>query len=767
MREESVDIIIPVYNAYDDLVKCMNSIKKWTDLNKHRIILIDDCSPDGRIAPYLDQIRSENCIVIHNEKNQGFSANINVGISYSKDRDVILLNSDTVVTKSWVEKLLYCAYCDPWIATVTPLSNNATLCSVPYFCKENDVPNGYTVDTYAELVERVSLKKYPVIPVAHGFCMLIKREVISVIGNFDAETFGKGYGEENDFCYRAIEAGYHHVMCDDTFILHTGTRSFADKEKSRQVIVHEKILDERYPDLMQAVREHCRDNPTGIIAHNIRMRTKLQESKNKKTILYLLQSDFREDAQDHIGGTQIHVKDLTEGLRKKYNILVAARNYEYLNVTFYTAAEEMFFQFYIGERPKFQKFRSTEFAHLYGKILDAFAVNCAHIHHISHMSAELFYEASKRKIPIFLTIHDYYFLCPNIKLLDENYQLCTDGQRHNCSRCLQKKLGIAQTLDYINLWRSRHQALLEMPQKIIVPSESAKQILTNSYPVVKEKIQVIGHGFSNASVDRSIYRESEKRSFHVAFLGAISQEKGFHHAVSLIKKRTRDISWYLFGYFEREVPELEGADFHDMGPYEREGLSALLIENQIDLICIFSIWPETFCYTLSEAIMAGVPVLVTDIGALGERVKHMGCGWVMPYHAASEELLECIISIKENREEYKRVWKVVRKQNGKTLEEMCREYDQLYQTVLTEDRDYEYDRIDNEWLITNYLMLNGRRDACARLQERLNSAERQLSEIYHSFSYQLLLKLVKVPIPFRRQLKEILLSRRYRKNYKK
>ena len=157
MREESVDIIIPVYNAYDDLVKCMNSIKKWTDLNKHRIILIDDCSPDGRIAPYLDQIRSENCIVIHNEKNQGFSANINVGISYSKDRDVILLNSDTVVTKSWVEKLLYCAYCDPWIATVTPLSNNATLCSVPYFCKENDVPNGYTVDTYAELVDRKSV----------------------------------------------------------------------------------------------------------------------------------------------------------------------------------------------------------------------------------------------------------------------------------------------------------------------------------------------------------------------------------------------------------------------------------------------------------------------------------------------------------------------------------------------------------------------------------------------------------------------------------
>ena len=53
-RTEAVDIIIPVYNGYDDLQLCMPSVLKHTDLTKHRLILINDCSPDERIAPYLD-----------------------------------------------------------------------------------------------------------------------------------------------------------------------------------------------------------------------------------------------------------------------------------------------------------------------------------------------------------------------------------------------------------------------------------------------------------------------------------------------------------------------------------------------------------------------------------------------------------------------------------------------------------------------------------------------------------------------------------------
>ena len=124
---KQVDIIIPIYNAYDDLNICLESLYKNTDLKKNRLILINDKSSDERMRPYLDSQKKENVIVIHNEENQGFSGNINIGMAQSEENDVILLNSDTILTKGWVEKMVECAYANPSTGTVTPLSNNATL----------------------------------------------------------------------------------------------------------------------------------------------------------------------------------------------------------------------------------------------------------------------------------------------------------------------------------------------------------------------------------------------------------------------------------------------------------------------------------------------------------------------------------------------------------------------------------------------------------------------------------------------------------------
>lgn len=137
--QNGIDIVIPIYNGYEDVQMCMDSIKKYTDLKKNRILLINDCSPDERILPYLQSIVEENIVLISNERNMGFSANVNKGMRYS-DRDVILLNSDTIVTKNWVEKIVACAYREAEIGTVTPLSNSATLCSIPIMCQDNPIP---------------------------------------------------------------------------------------------------------------------------------------------------------------------------------------------------------------------------------------------------------------------------------------------------------------------------------------------------------------------------------------------------------------------------------------------------------------------------------------------------------------------------------------------------------------------------------------------------------------------------------------------------
>src|SRR4029078_568222 len=153
----------------------------------------------------------------------GFPASANRGMGAS-DRDVVLLNSDTEVTAGWLEKLQAAGYSAAAVATATPFSNNATLCSLPRSFAANALPSGLDADGFGRVVEERSRREYPRIPTGVGVCLCVKRKVLDAVGAFDEARFGQGYGEENDFCMRALRAGYVHVLDDSTFIYHAGQR---------------------------------------------------------------------------------------------------------------------------------------------------------------------------------------------------------------------------------------------------------------------------------------------------------------------------------------------------------------------------------------------------------------------------------------------------------------------------------------------------------------------------------------------------------------
>jgi len=264
LSEISVDIIVPIYNAYEDLKRCVESILKHTDLKKHRLVLINDCSTDERIYSFLKNLENErteeNLLVIHNKENLGFVKTVNKGISLS-NKDVIILNSDTIVTARWVEKLIRAAYSRSNVATVTPFSNNATICSLPIMLKDNSLPLDWDIDYFAKVVDRISLLKYPEIPTAVGFCMYIKREVIEKIGMFNEEKFGKGYGEENDFCMRALNEGYVNILCDNLFIYHKGSQSFTEEVKRKREMESLKVINQLHPFYSEMVKAFIEKNP--------------------------------------------------------------------------------------------------------------------------------------------------------------------------------------------------------------------------------------------------------------------------------------------------------------------------------------------------------------------------------------------------------------------------------------------------------------------------------------------------------------------------
>ena len=142
---------MPVHDAYEEVRECCESIFRNTA--NYRLIIIDDQSRDTRLLDYLHEIEQVGkATVIRNPTTLGFVRSANKGMALSTN-DIVLLNSDTIVTKNWLSKLRKCAYSNEKIGTTSPFTNNATICSIPKFFENNQMPPDFTVDSLGELVE--------------------------------------------------------------------------------------------------------------------------------------------------------------------------------------------------------------------------------------------------------------------------------------------------------------------------------------------------------------------------------------------------------------------------------------------------------------------------------------------------------------------------------------------------------------------------------------------------------------------------------------
>lgn len=311
-----VDIIVCVHNALSDVRRCLESLFAHTS-KPYSIIVIDDGS-DQDTAAYLAEIAARHQVnLVRNEEARGYTFAANQGLQASASPYLLLLNSDTIVTPGWLDRMVACAESDPSIGLVGPLSNTASWQSIPYFEQEGDwadnvLPDGLTSAGMADLLGAHSGRLYPRIAFLNGFCLLISRRAIDTLGIFDEENFGSGYGEENDYCLRARKGGFSLAIADDAYVYHAQSRSYSSERRKMLCELAGKALAEKHGEqiIAEGVRACLYDRVLeGIRAGSRAMIERWQlrnEGRRKwqgKRILFLL------PVSDAGGGSNVVVQE--------------------------------------------------------------------------------------------------------------------------------------------------------------------------------------------------------------------------------------------------------------------------------------------------------------------------------------------------------------------------------------------------------------------------------------------------------------------------
>ena len=729
--ENKISIIVPIYNAYNDVKQCIESVMQHTHIN-HEILLIDDCSPDPKIKELLDHYKSldyyknmdhyksldhyknmdlyknkKNIRILRNEVNLGFVKTVNRGLTETTG-DVILLNSDTIVTERWALKLLISAYSDNTIGTVTPLSNAAGVFSVPESGVENTIPAPLTLSKMAKLVESDSTFTYPEVPTGNGFCLYIKRDAILQTGLFDAETFTRGYGEENDFCMRAGYKGWKHIINDSVYIYHKRGASF---KSEKELLIDENLekLNKLHPSYSRLTNKYITKSTSlkrirEKIGHSITDPADLV-LKDKKNILFVLHDE-------DTGGTQNTNKDLMSNIQHDHNCYLLTVNGRNIKLWTYKDNELTALKEFPVSKWNINEFYKNDYRDLYFNILVNFNISIVHIRHLLSHTFDLPKIAALMGVPCVLSFHDFYLICPSIQLIDGNGSYCGAMCNGNSFRsyenpyensfenpyensnenpfenpyedpCINpckspyKAIGIHDLRGFVPRWRKEVTKMLSFVNGFVTTSPYVKQLFCDIYPNLKNKdFRVIEHGRDFETIGELTESPKPGEKIKILILGHVNYHKGGDFIQKLkVMDEDNILEFHFLGGLSPKYAILKmGIDY---GKYTREDLPHLIESIKPSFAGIFSVWPETYCHTLSEVWAYGLPAFVSNIGVLRERVLKNKGGWLVDFNDP-QGAYKKIMEIAGDKYEYKRVKERVKRIKLRTIDEMSLDYRAMY-----------------------------------------------------------------------------------------
>ncbi len=407
---------------------------------------------------------------------------------------------------------------------------------------------------------------------------------------------------------------------------------------------------------------------------------------NKKNILFVLHEKI-----GTVGGTGFLNLDIIKNLDSSYNPFILTSDGEDIELWHFNHSLEKIANYEVPfntnysiidnpgniiDSSNFEKqLFNDDLAIIYDEMLSKINMDIVHINHLINHSFDLINSINKKSIPFLINLHDFYYICPSIHLINSNYQFCN----FKCDDCE----GIAidnpsQNKNIINLWQKSCHDILKNSYFNIAPTQSVINFYKKSYPKLTNFI-IIEHGTNNNN--SSFNPKLTSNPIKILVPGHISPHKG-----SLLLKEIKKLdkkNKLEFNFIGTTIPNLNKYGTNH-GRYKRENFNKLVTKINPSYSLILSTCPETYSYTLTESWMAGLPVIASNIGALKERITKTECGWLVDYKNP-KQIYDFIINI--NQKDYNNKINNLKTIKFKDTNQMLKEYISLYDKILNDKHE--------------------------------------------------------------------------------